>query len=574
MVAIKVYKPYEKRPNVPKGTAKSKYTFALASRTIKPCLRHYQPQRIPLTTQQRESRRDRGKKRRKEIKQDMKDLNREFEVRCAALAKKYKRKEHYFKDMFFQGGESKLFGLAPHNNADRAQGGIIGLNTVQIAKWYGKEYRQLSRPENRALMRQIIHRAHAQDFANTASNMKKMLTTAKKRIGLEGFFVLVRNHTQGFTAPKWYFSNPAIEPYMKVILRSWDMDQVGFKLEAFAIAGCRAENLSTRSDEKAKALKYRIREKTRQLLSDALGGQPVNLILWDRFDEQFTLVHGIVPKNWPGPFQNPSRMSNKIGLLQYLADGLDKETIGFIHLDPDELEEWKEGYVEKRRQLEKEKGAEADNAEGDDIENPKATGKKTKKTATKPAATSKPATRKKKVPSAERLAPPTSSSSSSSSSTSSNDSDSDKSESKPRVRPNSKPKSKREPKGQQGPRHVSTSTPPAPNTPNNIRDNTLSNTPPPDSPLFLPAESPQSPSQQFSPSHNLPQEPEDGGKPEDEETETLGNGMSRRKRIKRVQIAPEVDKSKKRHVELDGKGGAADKATAAKSRGRAKSVGR
>ncbi|ESK80910.1 hypothetical protein Moror_1327, partial [Moniliophthora roreri MCA 2997] len=400
--------------------------------------------------------------RQKEIKKDMDDLNKEFEVRCAALAKKWKRKEHYVKDMFFQEGK---FVKAQNLR----ESGIVGLNTVQIAKWYHKEYQHLKRPENQALLCQIIHkykkyakwlayqriklptaRGCAQDFANTASQMTKMLTSTKKCISLEEFFVLVCNHTQGSTAPKWYFSHPDIEPYLKVILRGWDTDAVGFKLKAFTVAGCRPENMASNSDNKLKALKYRIHKTTRQRLN-----------------------------------------------------GLDKGAIGFKHLDPDELKQWKEEYVEKMRNLEEAEGREGDAK--------KSTGKKakgTKKTsATKktPAAASKSA--RKKAPPAERLAPPMSSSSS----TSSFNLDSSKSEREPQAKPKSKPKQVLKRKklankeeelehddnaaleitGRPRPRQISTSTP-GPNTTNNGPDTSCS-TPPTGSPLFLPEDNPQSP---------------------------------------------------------------------------------
>uniref|UniRef100_A0A0W0FUX9 Uncharacterized protein n=1 Tax=Moniliophthora roreri TaxID=221103 RepID=A0A0W0FUX9_MONRR len=466
----------------------------------------------------------------KEIKKDIDDLNKEFEVCCAALAKKWKRKERYVKDMFFQGGVHAVWRQKKINlyNAwkfvkaqDLRESGIVG---IQVAKRYHKEYQHLKRPENWALLRQIIYkykkyakqlvyqriklptaRGHAQDFANTASQMTKMKDSSS-------LFTITPKalwHPNG-TSLIWALNHTS---YLKVILRGWDTDAIGFKLEAFAIAGCRPENMASNSDNKLKVLKYRVHEMTRQRLSDALG-----------------------------PFQNPSHMSNKGSALQYLADGLDKGTIGFKHLDPDELEQWKEEYVEKMRNLEEAEGREGD-AE-------KSTGKKAKGTkrtsATKktPAAASKSA--QKKAPPAKRLAPPTSSSSS----TSSSNSDSSESEREPQAKLRSKPKQVLKRKK---PANEEEDTP-GPDTTNNVPD-TSCGTPPTGSPLFLPEDNPQSPTRQLSPSHDPPDanyhavEPDVDNNSSDDQT--LRNGMSRQKRVKRVRIASEVDRSKKHHVELD-----------------------
>uniref|UniRef100_A0A0W0F8M5 Uncharacterized protein n=1 Tax=Moniliophthora roreri TaxID=221103 RepID=A0A0W0F8M5_MONRR len=68
--------------------------------------------------------------------------------------------------------------------------------------------------------------------------------------------------------PKWYFSNPKIEPYLKVIVHGWDTDCVGYRLKAFAIASCSPEKMSEKADKKSKILKHQIWDKVKEFLSE------------------------------------------------------------------------------------------------------------------------------------------------------------------------------------------------------------------------------------------------------------------------------------------------------------------
>lgn len=65
------------------------------------------------------------------------------------------------------------------------------------------------------------------------------MTGLTYRVGVEGFFCIVRNSPDYHMQPQWFFTSPALEEYMKLAVRKkWDTSEVGTKLEAFAIAGC------------------------------------------------------------------------------------------------------------------------------------------------------------------------------------------------------------------------------------------------------------------------------------------------------------------------------------------------
>ena len=61
------------------------------------------------------------------------------------------------------------------------------------------------------------------------------------RVGVEGFFCIIRNTPSYHIEPKWFFTSQALMDYMKIAVpvgKPWDYGYVGAKLEAFAIAGC------------------------------------------------------------------------------------------------------------------------------------------------------------------------------------------------------------------------------------------------------------------------------------------------------------------------------------------------
>jgi hypothetical protein len=65
------------------------------------------------------------------------------------------------------------------------------------------------------------------------------MTGLTYRVGIEGFFCIVRNSPDYHMKPQWFFTSPALEEYMKIAVRTkWDTSEIGAKLEAFAIAGC------------------------------------------------------------------------------------------------------------------------------------------------------------------------------------------------------------------------------------------------------------------------------------------------------------------------------------------------
>jgi hypothetical protein len=69
--------------------------------------------------------------------------------------------------------------------------------------------------------------------------MTVQMTGLNLRVGIEGFFCIVRNTPEFHMKPHWHFTSPELEQYMQVaVQKKWDISEVGACLEAFAVAGC------------------------------------------------------------------------------------------------------------------------------------------------------------------------------------------------------------------------------------------------------------------------------------------------------------------------------------------------
>jgi hypothetical protein len=60
-----------------------------------------------------------------------------------------------------------------------------------------------------------------------------------QRVGIEGFFCVVKNNIDLKMEPEWYFTSKELETYMEIAMQKrWVTGEVGMRLEAFVITGC------------------------------------------------------------------------------------------------------------------------------------------------------------------------------------------------------------------------------------------------------------------------------------------------------------------------------------------------
>ncbi|KAJ6609005.1 hypothetical protein B0H10DRAFT_1696730, partial [Mycena sp. CBHHK59/15] len=180
--------------------------------------------------------------------------------KASKLAARFDMKPRYFLDVFFQGGvhminhQEKINAYNVFKSEKAAENRELGISKKvhEIHSDHIEEYNALTEAEKAALverfsetrernqhLRRDTPRAKIQDVSNVVRNMKMLMSALATRVGIEGFFCIVRSNTEFHMAPEWYFSSAALENYMPIAMRKkWDTGEVGMKVEVFAIAGC------------------------------------------------------------------------------------------------------------------------------------------------------------------------------------------------------------------------------------------------------------------------------------------------------------------------------------------------
>ena len=140
------------------------------------------------------------------------------------------------------------------------------VSLLEIQDDYRDEYDTLTKEERDELVREFkeekntmrkIPRATArgrmQDVSNVTRNIRELVSCSQSnvhlsdyvqmsglnlRVGIEGFFCIVRSSPDFHMRPYMYFTSSALEDYMQIAIRKrWDTMEVGAKIEAFAVAG-------------------------------------------------------------------------------------------------------------------------------------------------------------------------------------------------------------------------------------------------------------------------------------------------------------------------------------------------
>ncbi|KAJ6612064.1 hypothetical protein B0H10DRAFT_1918368 [Mycena sp. CBHHK59/15] len=221
-----------------------------------------------------------------------------------------------------------------------------------------EEYKSLTTEEKEAVverfrdikqrsfkLRRDTPRAKIQDVANIIRNIKMLMTALGNRVGIEGFFCVVRNNAQFHMAPEWYFTSQELENYMPIATRQkWDTGQVGMKVEVFAIAGCDPVNLLRTSKQKADWMKGEIRELINKSLVD-VSQNPNAKMAYTWYEEDVVQQHGVLLEGWTGtPFGNPSELSTSLTSLGNLLNALKSGECAFRKLGVAEAAERKKKW--------------------------------------------------------------------------------------------------------------------------------------------------------------------------------------------------------------------------------------
>ncbi|KAF9261863.1 hypothetical protein L218DRAFT_945639 [Marasmius fiardii PR-910] len=130
-----------------------------------------------------------------------------------------------------------------------------GLSKEKKAK-YIADFVQLHEENARPLTVRPTAKAQAQDLVHALANLKAIFKGLKKRLGIDGFFLIVNSHMDTQAGPFWWFLQEEIKTYMPTTIRGgWNMAEIGLKVQSYCIAGYDAANLCHNNKGKIGVLK-------------------------------------------------------------------------------------------------------------------------------------------------------------------------------------------------------------------------------------------------------------------------------------------------------------------------------
>ncbi|KAJ7342566.1 hypothetical protein DFH08DRAFT_703817 [Mycena albidolilacea] len=246
--------------------------------------------RAPLTMEEKKEKRETSKEKQAAIDSAVAEFFSYTESKAIKLGERFDRKPHYFLDLFFQGGARMVNhhdkinpcnAFKSEKAAERREEGASGLKAQELHEEYKEEYEALTPEEKEALVERYVifaqtkdevskarrdtPRARIRDVLNTVHNIQMLMHGLKFRVGIEGYFCIVRNTPDFYMIPQWYFTSAELERYMPLAVRhKWDTGEVGCRLEAFAIAGCDTMNLLRTNKSKVSFLKGDIRDRVHE----------------------------------------------------------------------------------------------------------------------------------------------------------------------------------------------------------------------------------------------------------------------------------------------------------------------
>ncbi|KAJ7033890.1 hypothetical protein C8F04DRAFT_957094 [Mycena alexandri] len=235
--------------------------FTTISIASQPHARHTTAKpRAPLGPEQKRERREARESKQERIDAAVSAWFSDTMALADKLAVEFDMQPKYFHELFFQGGARMVTHqehVNPYNafkseKAAECRDRGEAKNAPQLHADYHEEYRSLTMEEKDALverwlknrnssvsLRRATPRAKIQDVSNIVRNMKLLMCGLSTRVGVEGFFCIVRNSADFHIAPQWFFTSRELEQYMPIATRKkWVTAEVGTKVEAFAVAGC------------------------------------------------------------------------------------------------------------------------------------------------------------------------------------------------------------------------------------------------------------------------------------------------------------------------------------------------
>ncbi|KAL0572556.1 hypothetical protein V5O48_009413 [Marasmius crinis-equi] len=349
---------------------KSRNKFGQSQNVMKPKKRgNTKTTRPQMTFAQRKAMNEKRVVRNRQIKMVVSQKLQEIQAWAEKQGRMFGKKDRYFKDMIFNGGAHLKHlkrEISPYNafRSEKAReireaGGVLQ-TLAEIDVNFGEEYDDMTDEEKSALVarhkeylaeeamvniRLPTQRQIRETVKSAIESLIAIVRALCRRVGMEGFFMLIRSRFDITIPPQWYCTNTKLENYLALAVKGpWDLGMFIGRCEAFVLAGCDVANLATNVQKTVSFLKGEVRGLVKRLLAEATGCATLEME-YKTFDKSITKEYRVVLEGWPlAKFANPSDLGSSKRDMQTLLDALSNGTCHFRKLEGEEWTKWLENY--------------------------------------------------------------------------------------------------------------------------------------------------------------------------------------------------------------------------------------
>ncbi|CAL1708809.1 unnamed protein product [Somion occarium] len=345
----------------------------------------------PIDSEKRKKIKARRDEKNKEVDEQIATWFQQTVALASNMAEKYGQTMQHYLRLFFFGAESHtkkrqpsaynayISAMAADTNSDAAAGSASSLIDVQLD--HREAYYDLTQKEKDEFVTELLkkreteqkgsrpnQRSRIQDASAVLRLIEQELLGLKHRVGIEGFFCMVKNNTEFNMGPQWFFTDQEIERYLSVTVRKgWDTGFIGAVTEAFSVAGCDTMKTLTNSKQKATYLMTSIQDEIQRKLglftaldltsnsiltsipTAEITGNNDAQMQYIKYEKDIVQRYGIELQGWThSEWTTPRKMSTSLPPLETLLNALRSDACKFVKLTKAQLDA-REKPVEKPR---------------------------------------------------------------------------------------------------------------------------------------------------------------------------------------------------------------------------------
>ncbi|CDO68793.1 hypothetical protein BN946_scf184805.g2 [Trametes cinnabarina] len=326
------------------------------------------PQRPALTAEQREEAAARRRIKQGSLEEDIAGWYSETVAFADSLSTRYgNTRDHYVNMMFkspdkLRAAERKpnAYNAFLHHLAKEAkeQDDDGTLNAAQLSAAHHEQYKMLSKEEKAAFIEELVETRQAQqyglrltqrartlDINRTTQLIEELLAGLQSRVGIQAMYLIVRSNPELDLEPLWFFTDPALEDYLRGTVRKFEPERIGILAEAFSVAGSDLFSQLRTNREKVNWLKSEIRKMVADSLVEVTGDAKAAMS-YAQYTRDIQLKYGVSLVGWTHEkWCNPSDLGNSLPSLKTLHDALKNGDCMFKHLTDAEKAIIEQEYV-------------------------------------------------------------------------------------------------------------------------------------------------------------------------------------------------------------------------------------